>query len=272
LRRERYDLAIDPCAASQSGRLLLAAARARHAIGVALAKPGATAAAVRRDTNTPTHMAQLPVFLLRNAVSPPGLESIVEYLEYPRLALGLSDSERQVALATLDAMTHGGGPSRPRATIGIFASATGSKRHDPAWWLRFMAEIRAQQTDYAIVELGSEHGQTQLAAELPSFSSKRIREVAAFISNLTCFISADCGVMHLAAASGVMTIGLFSTSDPAVYAPYGNGSRAIVTTGRNPQDVARDVVGAVEEKISHDVIRTSLAAGAQRRLPAAATP
>lgn len=241
LRRRQYDLAIDPCEASQSGRALLAIVKAKHAIGMS------SADAVHRLSEStpemPMHMGQLPVFLLRNALARPGCN---ERLDYPRLTLALTANEREAALATLVAMTQGQ-PS-PRATVGFFALATGGKRYDNDWWLRFVAEIRARHGDYAVVELASERGEAQFPKELPSFSSKSIREVAAFISNMTCFICADCGVMHLAAASGVTTIGLFSASDPARYAPCGQGSRAIVTIGQDPREVAREVIALIESR------------------------
>jgi ADP-heptose:LPS heptosyltransferase len=59
--------------------------------------------------------------------------------------------------------------------------------------------------------------------------------------------------MHLAAASGVTTIGLFSASDPSRYAPYGNNNRAIVTIGRAPQDVAHEVLMSIEKAMAHTI-------------------
>lgn len=251
LRRECYDLAIDPCEASQSGRLLLYAAKAKHAIGMSTHES-------RGDPNWfavmrkgPSHMAQLPVFLLRNALSRDEFESKIDY---PATTVGLSMSERQAAHGTLDALTQSGVRWCPKATIGIFAGATGAKRYDSTWWLRFIAEMRAQQADYAIVELASEHGQSHLSQELPSYSSRNIREVAAFVSNMTCFVSADCGVMHLAAASGVTTIGLFSATDTEKYAPYGQNNRAITTNGKRPEEVAQIVISIAEAAISERTI------------------
>lgn len=244
LRRRQYDLAVDPSEASQSGRLLLAIVKAKHAIGMSSAD-GVQHPEAALDM--PTHMGQLPVFLLRKALA---RSARTDRLDYPKLTLGLTANERQAAQATLAAMTRAQGQSSPRATVGLFASATGNKRYDNSWWQRFVAEIRARHGDYAVVELASERGEAQLPEELPSFSSKSIREVAAFISNMTCFICADCGVMHLAAASGVTTIGLFSASDPAPYAPYGQSSRAIVTIGKDPQEVAREAIALIEETMS----------------------
>jgi len=44
--------------------------------------------------------------------------------------------------------------------------------------------------------------------------------------------------MHLASASSVPTIGLFSASDPLRYGPYGNVNCSLLTTGKTPRQVA----------------------------------
>ncbi|MDE2497373.1 MAG: hypothetical protein KGK35_06045, partial [Xanthomonadaceae bacterium] len=46
-------------------------------------------------------------------------------------------------------------------------------------------------------------------------------------------------VMHLASASGTPTIGLFSVTDVSKYEPCGRGSRALVTNGKTPEEIAR---------------------------------
>lgn len=44
--------------------------------------------------------------------------------------------------------------------------------------------------------------------------------------------------MHLAAATGTPTLGLFNVTDPARYAPYGGANTALRTSRRSPQEVA----------------------------------
>ncbi|HTD29828.1 MAG TPA: glycosyltransferase family 9 protein [Xanthomonadaceae bacterium] len=234
LRRSRYDLAVDPCDGSQSGRLLLVIAKAKHAIGIRTFESNQDPQP-QKTRNEPVHLAKLPVFLLRNALSPQGLDT---GMDYAPMTIGLSATERQTAHAALEALTANQVQGRARATVGIFAGATGGKRYDTDWWLRFVNDMRARHSDYAMVELGSEHGQSHLPSVLPSYSSRNIREVAALISNMTCFVSADCGVMHLASASGATTVGMFSMTDPSKYAPYGHGSQAIDTKGKGPEEVA----------------------------------
>ncbi|WP_456325442.1 glycosyltransferase family 9 protein [Desulfonauticus submarinus] len=51
--------------------------------------------------------------------------------------------------------------------------------------------------------------------------NKGIREVAAIIKNLDLFISNDSGLMHLAAAVGTKTIGIFGPTNPTWVRPWG---------------------------------------------------
>jgi len=55
-------------------------------------------------------------------------------------------------------------------------------------------------------------------------------------------ISADCGVMHLAVASGTPTIGMFSITDAKIYGPYGSHNAHLVTQGMTPQEAAKRAV------------------------------
>jgi heptosyltransferase-3 len=71
--------------------------------------------------------------------------------------------------------------------------------------------------------------------------------MCAVLSAVPVIVSGDCGVMHLAVAAGSQVIGLFKTTDPVKYAPYGNGSTAILARD--------DEADAVAERIS-ELIRT----------------
>ncbi len=51
--------------------------------------------------------------------------------------------------------------------------------------------------------------------------------VAAVLERATLFIGNDSGLMHLAAAAGAPTLGLFGPSDERVYGPYGARTRAL---------------------------------------------
>lgn len=252
IRRTRYDLAVDPCEASQSGRLLLAVAGANYVIGVPRGRGVAGLEASTSTAQAPPHMAQWPVYLLRRALvnrSPEWAD------DFPALDIHLSNDERQRARTTLERMIQPEGNPPTGFVIGVFAEATGAKGYGRAWWQSFLRAVRVQHPGAAIVEIAPADGQPRFPNEFPFFASPSPREVAAVISNMTCFVSADCGVMHLASAAGTPTIGLFSVTDAAKYAPYGHGSRALDTNGKSPEEVAREAcvsIGALRADSSVD--------------------
>lgn len=259
IRRAGYDLAVDPARASQSGRLLLAATGAPYMIGLPRQSDTATPATTDALPTT-EHMAQWPVALLRRALS--GSHRALDD-GYPALTIHLSQTERATGRQVLDALLPREGESRGRTTIGVFAEATGTKRYDEIWWDAFIAAVRAMRPDCAIVEIAPPDGHSRLSSRFPVFSSPSAREVAAVISHMTCFISADCGVMHLAFASGAPTAGLFCVTSIAKYAPYGPHDQAIDTNGRRAEDAA-GLVGAML-----DTIRSN---GTETRPPLGAAP
>ncbi len=75
---------------------------------------------------------------------------------------------------------------------------------------------------------GPEEG--ELAASIAAGLGERVEvvthlplaEVAQHIAACTCFLANDSGLMHLAAAVGVPTVGLFGPTDPARTAPRGH--------------------------------------------------
>ena len=88
-----------------------------------------------------------------------------------------------------------------------------------------------------IVQLTPAENVSQINFKAPSFYSKDVREIAAFIANADIFIGADSGIMHLASASLTTTLGLFSRTNPMIYQPYCNNSMAIDTRIKNHNDI-----------------------------------
>jgi ADP-heptose:LPS heptosyltransferase len=60
-------------------------------------------------------------------------------------------------------------------------------------------------------------------------------EIAAFLSRSALFVGNDSGLMHLAAAAGAPTLGLFGPTDPTEYGPAG-ARPAYVTGGTSSMD------------------------------------
>lgn len=73
-----------------------------------------------------------------------------------------------------------------------------------------------------------------------------IVEVAALLSRCSGFIGNDSGLMHLAAACQIPTLGLFGPSKAAEYAPSGKFAQAIVASGEEGK-------AAMENLSIHDV-------------------
>ena len=231
LRRNPYDLAIDACHGSQSGRLLLGVVRARFKLG--FPDPRGNADSLWHSLSWPDHLAHRSVFLLRTAYAGK-VDRPCEMLN-----LRLTNDEQQQAGKALGAVL--GGMQQPAAgspVVGIFANATGAKRYGGTWWKEFVDTLLASQPNVLIVDVVAEHGQTQLGGEFASYYTRDLRRLASMIANMDGFISADCGVMHLAVASGTPTIGLFSVTSSSKYRPYGRCNTAIDTGSMNAAQVA----------------------------------
>lgn len=239
LRRARYDLAIDPCAGSQSGRAVAVLANARHLLGVPRPSCAAAWAALDPLGCMSQHLAQLPVYLLRRALAYDYAQLLAPC---PVLDLRLAHDERVHARAVLAKQLQDAGAQPDTPVVGVFGGATGGKRYTRDWWQRFVGTLRVHRPDCILLEILPPDGRPCLQLALPTYCSQHLRQVAAVLSNLTAFVSADCGVMHLASASGTPTLALFSVSSAGKYAPYGHGSGAFVTTGKSPEELARYAV------------------------------
>jgi ADP-heptose:LPS heptosyltransferase len=221
LRQRRYDLVIDAAAGSSSGRVASGMARARFQLRTdALPADGAS-----------MHLAARPVQALRWALGVTGDSEI------PALDVRINEAERRTGGEALARVLRGAdawqGP-----IVAIFPNATGAKLLAPTWWSDFVAELLARRGPMRIVELVSADGVSRLGGAFPTYYTSDPRKLAAFIEAAGTYISADCGVMHLAAATTATTVGLFGPTDPARYAPYGRHNIGIAFDGGCPQVAA----------------------------------
>jgi len=221
LRSRRYDLVIDAAAGSSSGRLASAMAKARFQLRTdAMPTDGAA-----------THLAARPVQALRWALG------VAAGDEVPLLDVRLTDVERRGGRDALARVLRGAN-ERGLPVMAIFPNATGSKRLPSDWWSDFTCELVARTGDTCVVELVSADGQSRLGGGFPTYYTSDPRKLAAFIEAAGTYISADCGVMHLAAATAATTVGIFGPTDPARYAPYGRNNVAIACDDGCPRGAA----------------------------------
>lgn len=172
------------------------------------------------------HIAKYPVYNFRHYLNLLGHPENNNPI--PSLNLKLAPSEILAAKTILDNII-----KNDKKTICIFTFATGDKCYSPEWWNPFYEKLEQTYPDYNIVEVLPVENVSQIAFKAPTFYSKDIREIAAFIANTEIFIGADSGMMHLASSSLTPTVGLFSVTNEKMYAPYGNSSTYIDTNKTN---------------------------------------
>jgi len=78
-------------------------------------------------------------------------------------------------------------------------------------------------------------------------------EVAACLANCSIFVGNDSGLMHLAAAAGAPTLGLFGPTPSEEYAPAGINAAAVVSTSRLMRDLSVEAALAAAVQLVAEV-------------------
>ncbi|HEX7914382.1 glycosyltransferase family 9 protein [Rudaea sp.] len=242
LRAAKYDLAIDPYLFSNSDRLLVRTSQARFRIGFDGARKSGHLTHALAEPRDEEHAAKLPVYLLRKTM---GVGGDPAQWTYPELDLHLSVAEREQGREALRALA--GNDARARGTIGVYAFATGVKNYPREWWQRFLATLAARYPDHTIVEIIPGFGRSLLGDAYPAYFSSDIRKLGGVIGNLSFYVSADCGIMHLAAASGAPTVGIFSVTDIPGWNVYGARNHTIDAAGLDAEQAAVATIAALGE-------------------------
>lgn len=240
LREAGYDLAIDPYVFSNSDRYLVRTSRARFRIGFDGAKKSGHLTHAIAEPAAEPHAAKLPVYLLRRTM---GVAGDASSSTYPELDLRLSAAEREQGAEALRAVAAGA-----RDVIGVYAFATGVKNYPREWWERFLAVLAARYPDHVIVEIVPGFGRSLLGDRYPAYFSSDIRKLGGVLANLSLYVSADCGIMHLAAASGAPTVGIFSVTDIPGWSVYGKRNHTIDARELDAEQTAEAVVAAVAKQ------------------------
>lgn len=235
VRRVRYDLLIDPCPRSWTGRFLTRHLAARFKLGFSSAHKADGVDASVPFEGAPVHMGDYPVYLLRRGLL--GLSEDGSRAEMPKLSIRLTEAERLAGRAELERLL-GSGSSGP--VVAVAAHATGAKRFDVGWWRRMIASLHARVPVARAIEIRPPNGVAALP-ELPAYYSRGVRQVAAVLEAADCFVCADSGLMHLGAATDATTVGLFKVTEPRLYAPRRSASCAVTASDSAPELVAERV-------------------------------
>lgn len=213
---KRYDLVINATYGSSSGKILTYLAKAKYKIFEPLEDEVSPEEAV--------HMAKQSIYTTRHYLEKIGYPKNVNKI--PNLDLKLTESELLNGKSVLNQSVS----NSSKKIISIFTFATGAKCYSKEWWEDFYSKLQERFGDtYLFLEILPIENVSQINFSAPTFYSKDVREIAAVMANTELFIGADSGIVHLASASKVTTIGLFSVTDENIYKPYNQNSVSVNT-------------------------------------------
>jgi ADP-heptose:LPS heptosyltransferase len=216
IKNRRYDLVINVDKNSSSGRLSTQFANADYKFF------GLDYDGLKERYEDYIHIAKYPVYNFREFLSLRGIPK--NNHKIPCMDLKLSAEE----LATgNNALAKLADPNKK--TICLFTFATGAKCYSETWWAALYEELKNQYEDLNIIEILPVENVSQIGFKAPVFYSKDIREMGALMANVTVFVGADSGIMHLASAVNAPTVGLFSVTNTSMYQPFNENSLAINT-------------------------------------------
>jgi heptosyltransferase III len=235
VRRIRYDILIDPCPRSWTGRFLTRHLAASLKLGFSSSRKRDGVDVSVPFAGAPAHMGDYPVYLFRRGLLELGEDAA--RAETPKLSLRLTETERRAGKEELERLrgTAGSGP-----VVAVAAHATGAKRFAVDWWRRMIAGVRTRVPAAKIIEIRPPSGIAALP-ELPAYYSGRVRQVAAVLEAADAFVCADSGLMHLSAATDATTVGLFKVTEPRLYVPRRGASCAMTASDNAPELVAERV-------------------------------
>lgn len=236
LRNKKYDMVINVVDGSSSGRIATRLVSSRIKLffnadeTIDLLSEG-------------KHIAKAPVLKLRSFFSQ------YYHLDFtnksmPILSINLSNEDTSRGLAVLNKII----PNSTKKTIGFYTFATGAKCYSRDWWNSFYdVLVERYAKDYNIIEVLPKENISQIDFKAISYYSTDLFELAGLLSNLAVFITADCGIMHLASASNVPVVGFFSVTSLSSYEVYNERSISIDTNIAGMKEIL-DAVDCVLNK------------------------
>jgi len=229
LKSRKYDLVINANSGSSSGRLATGFARSKYCFQEEEIqdKPD-----LPKDYN---HMAKKNVYQLREFLRKSGIPIIKN--DVCSLDIKLTEMEKTNGNNIIKRITKNSNP-----VIGIYTYATNEKCCSVDFWKPFYQSLKEKYSKkYEIIEVLPIENVSQIDFIAPNFYSKDIRELASMISNMDVFISADCGMMHLASATKIPVVGLFKFDNIETYKPYANKSVGVSSENLNTEYIFKQI-------------------------------
>ena len=228
LRRKHYDLVINAAKNSSSGRLSTKLAKSKFKLY------GVDKELLSQKYSDFNHLAKYPVYSFREDISRLGIDRLD--IEIKPLNIKLNAEEMAKGKEIL-----GQYAKKDAKTISIFTFATGAKCYSKEWWAEFLGMLKAKYGDLNLVEILPVENVSQIDFIEPSYYSRDVREICSVMANTDVFVGADSGMMHLASASSIPTLGLFSVTNVNSYDPYGNKSKGLDTNTLSKEDILKEI-------------------------------
>jgi heptosyltransferase III len=225
LRKKKYDIVFNVDFSSSSGKLAIRFSKAR------IKFYGNQFNSSRTENPDYIHNAKYPVYYFREVMAQLGYEN--NNKEVPYLNLMLSKEELLHGKELLKNLIK----DSTKPSITLYTYATGAKCYSEVWWNDFYQKLKEEFSDFNLIEVLPVENISMIGFKAPSFYSKDVREMASLMANTKAYVGADCGVMHLASASGIPTLAFFSVTNPNIYGPYNTGSKSLVTNNLNTRTI-----------------------------------
>jgi len=123
-----------------------------------------------------------------------------------------------------------------RATVGVHLGGRGKKAYPDRELVRLLGMISSEGLQAVAIAGRAETSRLEVLKEslrgIWFLTDPALEELAAFVRGCEVVVAPDCGVLHLAVALGVRTVGIFVNSDPKRFGPRGNGN-VVVGDGRS---------------------------------------
>lgn len=218
LRRRRFDLAVDLFGNPRTA-LLTRLSGAPVRVGPERKGRGRLYTIQVRDDEKPKSAIAFHNQYIAAAGIPPTAS---------RTEIFLSDDERREARIYLQWLGEGTGRfDMAKPMIGLHPGATWpAKKWLPERFAELADIITAKFNGQVIVTAGPDDGEVIATMMKHAFSPIKVikalplRQLAAVMSHCTAFVSNDAGPMHIAAALGIPTIGLFGPGEEDIWFPY----------------------------------------------------
>ncbi len=120
--------------------------------------------------------------------------------------------------------------SEDKSGIGFgMAASQKNKRWPTHKWVELAQKILKNYDQKIILFHGLSQEETDQAIEVQKvigsnrcelINHQELSHIAIMLGKLKCFISNDTGLLHICSAAGIPTIGLYTNTDPNIWAPY----------------------------------------------------